>query len=196
MNSLKIKSPSAEFNNLAPEIREKIDEFLGEYPTKPGAMAKKLGVRVLVTNLPPGRSARIDQDENGIFVIRITRFETKPRQRFVLAHELAHFLLHKDRIIADGGWLESVLLRSGQQPDEIEYEANRLAYDLLVPSILLRNAIDECSSRFKPMSKDMIDYLAHDFRVVKPVMENCLTDFSPKTEPKLNRHRYDMANFH
>lgn len=162
----KIQSPSREFMNLPPEKRQIIDEYLTENPVKLGAMAKALGLKVLLSTLPRGTSGQIGQEDN-IFVIRINRHEAKRRQRFTLAHEIAHYLLHQDKILATGGWSENVLLRSGQ-PAEIEYEANRLASDLIIPSAQLSKATKEYSGS---ITSEVIEGLAHRFGVSIAAME-------------------------
>lgn len=165
-NDWEVKSPSHEYTSLPQEVRQDIDEYLAEHPVKLGAIAKRLGVKVLLSTLPRGTSGQIGQ-ENGDFVIRINRHEAKHRQRFTLAHELAHFLLHRDRIVAEGGWSENVLLRSGQ-PANIEYEANRLASDLVIPSAQLADATAEYSG---PITSEVIEDLARRFGVSTAAME-------------------------
>lgn len=165
-NDWEVKSPSQEYLKLAPEVRVDIDEYLSEHPVKLGAIAKRLGVKVLLSTLPRGTSGQIGQ-ENGDFVIRINRHEAKHRQRFTLAHELAHYLLHRDLIVAEGGWSENVLLRSGQ-PANVEYEANRLASDLVIPSAQLAEATAEYSG---PMTPEVIEDLARRFGVSTTAME-------------------------
>lgn len=166
VNGWEVKSPSREYTSLPPEVRQDIDGYLAEHPVKLGAIAKRLGVKVLLSTLPRGTSGQIGQ-ENGDFVIRINRHEAKHRQRFTLAHELAHFLLHRDRIVAEGGWSENVLLRSGQ-PANIEYEANRLASDLVIPSAQLAEATAEYSG---PITSEVIEDLARRFGVSTAAME-------------------------
>lgn len=165
-NGWEVKAPSREYLNLDPKVRQDIDEYLSEYPVKLGAIAKRLGIKVLLSTLPRGTSGQIGQ-ENGGFVIRINRHEAKHRQRFTLAHEIAHYLLHSDKIIADGGWSENVLLRSGQ-PASIEYEANRLASDLVIPSGQLAEATTEYSG---PITSEVIEDLARRFGVSTAAME-------------------------
>lgn len=161
-----VKKPSREFQGLSPKVRGLLDEYLDEYPVKLGEIAKRLGVRVLLSTLPRGTSGQICK-EDGEFVIRINRHEAKHRQRFTLAHELAHFLLHRDRIEASGGWSENVLLRSGQ-PDQIEFEANRLASDLVIPSAKLA----EATAAYRgAITAEVIDDLARRFKVSNAAME-------------------------
>lgn len=162
-----VKSPSREFTGLAPEVRQDIDGYLTEYPVKLGAIAERLGVKVLLSTLPRGTSGQISK-EDGDFVIRINRHEAKHRQRFTLAHELAHYLLHRERIEADGEWSENVLLRAPNQPIQIEYEANRLASDLVIPSHLLARATADYTG---PMTSEVIEDLAHRFGVSTAAME-------------------------
>ena len=165
-NSWEVKSPSFEYLNLPTDVREKFSDLLCDYPVKLGEIAKRLGVKVLPSTLPRGTSGQIGQ-ENGEFIIRINRHEAKHRQRFTLAHELAHFLLHRDKIIADGGWSENVLLRSGQ-PANIEYEANRLASDLIIPSSQLSAATADYTG---PITDEVIEDLARRFGVSIAAME-------------------------
>lgn len=161
-----VKSSSREYLNLSPEVRQKIEEYLSEYPVKLGAIAERLGIKVFLSTLPRGISGQIGQ-ENGDFVIRINRHEAKHRQRFTLAHEIAHYLLHRDKIVAEGGWSENVLLRSGQ-PASVEYEANRLASDLIIPSQQLAAATADYSG---PMTSEIIEDLARRFGVSTAAME-------------------------
>lgn len=166
-NGWEVKSPSKEYLCLAQEVRSDIEQHLSEHPVKLGAIAKRLGVKVLLSTLPRGTSGQISQEDNE-FVVRINRHEAKHRQRFTLAHELAHFLLHRDRIVADGGWSENVLLRAPNQPIEIEYEANRLASDLVIPSAQLTEATAEYSG---PLTSEVIEDLARRFGVSTAAME-------------------------
>ncbi len=166
-NGWEVRSPSREYLGLSSEERAKIDGFLTEHPVKLGAIAKRLGVRVLLSTLPRGTSGQISK-EDGDFVIRINRHEAKHRQRFTLAHELAHFLLHREKIEADGGWSENVLLRAPNQPIQIEYEANRLASDLVIPSAQLAEATADYTG---PMTSEVIEDLARRFGVSTAAME-------------------------
>ncbi len=166
-NGWEVKSPSQEYLNLGPEVRGYIDEYLTELPVKLGAIARRLGVKVLLSTLPRGTSGEIRQ-QNGEFVIRINRHEAKHRQRFTLAHELAHFLLHRGRVEAASCWSENVLLRAQNQPMQIEYEANRLASDLVIPSAQLAEVTAEYS---EPMTPEVITDLARRFGVSTAAME-------------------------
>ena len=166
LSDWEVRDSSDEYLSLPASVRSRIDDILADHPVKLGELAKRLGVKVLLSTLPRGTSGQIGR-EDGEFVIRINRHEARHRQRFTLAHELAHFLLHRDRITADGGWSENVLLRSGQ-PASIEYEANRLASDLVIPSSQLAKATADYSG---PMTSEVIEDLARRFGVSTAAME-------------------------
>ena len=53
------------------------------------------------------------------------------RRRFTVAHELAHYLLHRDEL--GEKYPENVLLRGGL-PNKLEMEANRLGAEILMPN--------------------------------------------------------------
>ena len=105
-------------------------------------IAKGFNLKVILTTLPAIFSGEIrpDKENPGNFLIRINREKHKNHQRFTLAHEVAHFLLHKELIKT--GITDTVLYRS-KLSDPIEAEANRLAADILMPPWLLeKNIID------------------------------------------------------
>jgi len=153
--------------DLAPDMQAAIDGYLTEPRVRLGAIAEMLGVRVLLSTLSRGTSGQIG-DDNGGFVIRVNRHESRPRQRFVLAHMLAHYMLHRDMILADGGWSENVLLRSGRRPESVEYEANRLAFSLVVPPAQLADVAAKFGGIDAP---DATENIAHRFGVPKTIIE-------------------------
>ena len=57
-NGWEVKLPSREYTTLAPEVRQEIDGYLAEHPVKLGAIAERLGVKVLLSTLPRGTSGR------------------------------------------------------------------------------------------------------------------------------------------
>ena len=64
----------------------------------------------------------------------------KTRQRFTIAHEISHFILH--RHLLRSGIQDDVLYRSNQS-DKIEWEANALASDILMPAEIVKKLINE-----------------------------------------------------
>lgn len=107
-----------------------LTEFTQSVPVKVGALAEALGLRVVLATLPMNISGLIQPDGDN-FVIKINRFESKERQRFTIAHEIAHYILHKDRIST--GIVDSVLYRS-KLSSRVEAEANRLGAEIVMPA--------------------------------------------------------------
>ena len=158
---------SKEWESLPEEIRETISAHQGELPIKLTTIARAVGVDVKAATLPVGISGEIRPDDNarGKFVIRVNRHDAPRRQRFTVAHEIAHFLLHRDQIA--NGLKDDVLYRSTLS-DRREAEANRLAADILMPQEL----VDELLENARLLQvEDVVSYLADQFEVSEASMK-------------------------
>lgn len=93
------------------------------------------------------------------YAIYVNEKHPKNRQRFTIAHELAHFILHKD-LIGDG-IVDNALYRSGLN-SKVETEANRLAAEILMPLHLIVDAWDD--------AVDTVSDLAKKFHVSETAM--------------------------
>lgn len=104
-------------------------------PIDPVQIARELGLKVYFAKFGQEMSkisGFYDFEENAIFV---NEEEYPLRQTFTVAHELGHYLLHKE-------WAESndykVLLRDDMNSrDPYEIEANEFAGNLLCPRFML-----------------------------------------------------------
>lgn len=157
-----------EWYQLSPDIRACITQFQDAPPVRLSELAKALGVPIKASTLGPGISGEIRPAEAG-FVIRINRHDPAKRQRFTVAHELAHFLLHHDDIAT--GIQDSVLYRS-RLTDAREQQANRLAADILMPTHLLAEAREAAEEKGVG---DVILYLADMFGVSEEAMRIRIT---------------------
>lgn len=126
---------------LAPNVREILKRHQQVAPVKVGALASDLGLRVLKSDLPSGVSGMLlrDPKDSDKWIIRVNRQEARNRQRFTIAHEIAHFLLHRDEI--RGELTDDTFYRSGLS-ERREWEANKLAADILMPWDLVRSLTD------------------------------------------------------
>lgn len=143
-----------------------VRRFTSEEPVMLASMATELGLEVFKSPLKPNISGLIEPSETAPsgFRIRINRHEMAERQRFTLAHEIAHFLLHRDKI--GGGVIDNVMYRSNLS-SSLEVEANRLAADLIMP----RNLVNGHLSQIAHLSRDdIVIALAERFRVSQPAM--------------------------
>lgn len=140
-------------DRLSPNHREIIFEAQRELPVRVGDIARKLGLPVKASTLPAGISGEI-RPAAGSFEIKVNRHESRGRQRFTVAHELAHFLLHRDHI--GSGVSDDALYRSSLS-DVREAEANRLAAEILMPRERVRAAFAQTTGTAEERLKTLSD---------------------------------------
>ena len=94
--------------------------------------------------------------------IMINKKDVPQRQRFTIAHELAHFFLHHDK----NSNQTIVSFRGLQRPSEakLENEADQFAAELLMPEDLLRK-------EYEIISTPLLSQLAKKFDVSKTAMK-------------------------
>ena len=81
---------SREYKRIEGREREILETYATEYPVKLGQLAKDLGISIKVSSMSTGISGQIMKEGN-LYSIRVNRHEARERQRFTIAHELAHF---------------------------------------------------------------------------------------------------------
>ena len=135
-------------------------------PVKIGSLAENFGILVSKSVLEPKISGLIQPSSEAIsgFKIKVNRYESAERQRFTIAHEIAHFLLHRDMI--GDGIVDNILYRSSMS-SRIETEANQLAAELIMPRAHLKERLTAMS---KPVNSETALDLADEFRVSVPAM--------------------------
>lgn len=137
---------------------------INEPPISIEKIAKQLKLRV--------RFEPFDGDLSGCIVrhgnhatVGINSLHHENRQRFTLAHEIGHFLLHKgEEVIVDRGFrvnLRDAEASKAENPEEIE--ANYFAAELLMPENIL---IDDLKGKKLDIENDeLIRELADRYRV-------------------------------
>lgn len=125
-------------------------------------IAEELGINVYtVKEWPNDLSGKLQKDNKSKsgFSIYVNATHPDVRKRFTIAHEIAHFILHrgliKDELIDDG------LYRSGLS-NAIEAEANKFASDILMPWHLINeainsgiNSVEELAAKFNVSNSSM-----------------------------------------
>lgn len=93
---------------------------------------------------------RIGQNK---FEIAVNSRHHPNRQKFSMAHEYAHYLLHRSRIndLGDG---ERILHRNSIK-NSIEYQANKFAAELLMPKHLVKKAFEQNKGSLKGMASTL-----------------------------------------
>ncbi|MGU9961585.1 MAG: ImmA/IrrE family metallo-endopeptidase [Candidatus Puniceispirillales bacterium WSBS_2018_MAG_OTU23] len=134
-----------------------LKKYAKSYPVYIENLSKELGVPIYSAKLPEGVSGVIkkNEDGDGRFFIAVDEDEPTTRQIFTAAHELGHYLLHRDQI--GDGIEDNYLFRSEGMSNQIEIEANEFAADLLMPKEQIVKAMDE--------GYDTVEKLAKAFRV-------------------------------
>ncbi len=150
---------------MTPEQKGIIKRHQIGAPIDVTALANDLGLSVYDDDdLRPGVSGMIARDfagesESG-FIISVNSSEHYLRRRFTVAHEIAHFLLHRNRI--GDGIFDDAMYRSDKMNSAEEFEANNMAADLLMPRSLV---LAEVQKGISDTAR-----LAHHFQVSEPAM--------------------------
>lgn len=128
------------------EIRQQANELLrsqhvSSAPVPIDRIAKAQGVHIRYAALDDGLSGMAFV-RDGQRVIAVNALHHLHRQRFTIAHELAHHVLHAD-ILANGDvHVDRVILHraalAASGIDKIEIAANVFASELLMPEFLIR----------------------------------------------------------
>ncbi len=111
-------------------------------------------------------------------VIGVNSEHSKTRQRFTIAHELGHLILHADEEfhIDEKRPLARRDAVSSQATDPREMEANQFAAELLMPAALVRASVEALVEDDPELTvEEAIDELASDYRVSTLAMTHRLT---------------------
>jgi predicted transcriptional regulator len=149
--------------NLA-EAQRIIERHQAAAPVLVVPLARELGLEVYTTAEWPDTISgmiRRDPERGGTagYAVYVNGKHHDNRRRFTIAHESAHFILHRD-VIGDG-IEDDALYRSGLS-NRLEAQANYLAADILMPWDLINAAIKKGTSS--------VEELARLFKVSKSAM--------------------------
>jgi Zn-dependent peptidase ImmA (M78 family) len=144
-------------------------------------IAKSLGAQLRFSPLDDELSGMIFVKE-GTPIIGVNSLHHPNRQRFTIAHEVAHLVLHK-KMITTSVHVDKqfpMLLRGSTASlgtDEIEIEANNFAARLLIPKFLLDEALVDLP--FGDIDDDApMEALAKKFRVSRKMLEFRIANLS------------------
>ena len=110
---------------------EIVTAYMNNIPVQVDKLAVALGLRLEYESLPDDISGKIKYNSYDQFIITVNRNHPPVRRRFTIAHEIAHFVLHRD-LIGDGVE-DDGLYRSRSLSSAVERQANRYAADILMP---------------------------------------------------------------
>lgn len=144
-----------------------INHFTQFAPVDIVGLSKALGVDVAYSHLDPDISGMIEKTGKDEYRITVNAGDPETRQRFTIAHELGHFMLHR-HLIGDG--IDDD--RAYRSTDTGKYhntsigrleetEANQFAASLLMPKKLI--------ARERVNTPDVLD-MANKFKVSRHSM--------------------------
>jgi hypothetical protein len=144
-----------------------VDAYTSAIPVRVGMLARDLGLEVVLAGLSPNISGLIEPSASApsSFIIKVNKYESDERQRFTIAHEIAHFLLHRDYI--KNGVIDNVMYRSSLSSRK-ETEANKLAADILMPNPLVLRELESIGGKRDEIAAIA---LARKFRVSAAAMK-------------------------
>lgn len=129
---------------------EKVAKMVGQ------AASETIAIRYMA--MDASLSGALEYD-NGIWLIKVNDKHNTKRQRFTIAHELGHFMLHRNK----SALFEDTVFFRGVEKDSMEFAANEFAALLLMPDTRVRAAINEGIRN--------IGVLADRFGVSSPAMK-------------------------
>jgi len=145
-------------NILPADIQKKLKALRGKYPQIPVPVveiAKDMGLKIYETNdFTDAESGSLKRENDG-YVIYIDAKETPTRKRFTIAHEIGHFIMHKDLLHKAGDeFIDTLkqpviqLQRSKKESVQTmrEIAANQFAAALLMPENEFRKVFEQSTT--------------------------------------------------
>lgn len=117
--------------NLQQLLRMMADAGLGGIPVDVARVAALLGLYVQYEQMSDEMSGYLENRE-GRWVVGVNSLHAGVRQRFTIAHEIAHFVLHrKDQ----GTFRDVIFMRRSLNANAMERQADSFAAELLMPEV-------------------------------------------------------------
>ncbi len=144
-------------------------------PVPVDLLARRIGAIIHFEPFQGQVSGMVHRQPNGTTVIGVNSSHPITRQRFTIAHELGHLLLHRDENLhvdekAPIGFRNE---ESSLATNDSEIEANQFAAELLMPVDLLTKEIKSLPEELEP--EQAVTRLADRFQVSEQAMTLRLT---------------------
>lgn len=154
------------------DIQRRVSKILRDHkiqrpPVPVEKIAEGYGIEVRYEPAEDELSGALIRKPNEV-VIGVNASHHPNRQRFTIAHEIAHFLLHEGvEVHVDQDFRINLRdQRSSEAVSREEIQANRFAAELLMPT----EFIERDTSRYQAIDEDAKERLANRYRVSKHAM--------------------------
>jgi Zn-dependent peptidase ImmA (M78 family) len=154
------------------DIDNVLARYANRFPVPVMDIAKELGLKVYLSNTFPDKKSGQITKEDGTYSVYLNAAHPYPRNRFTLAHEIAHLRLHRDYLNREKEIEDFVgkttfrlahLNRDKRQAKDVrEIEADKLAAEILMPKQAFVKVWDK---------KDTVDEVAEYFGVSSSAAE-------------------------
>lgn len=157
--------------------------YVGEsLPVPVEEIAAKLGAAVVYEAMDRGVSGLLVRDAEST-VIGVNSTHADVRQRFSIAHEIGHLVLHRGRpMVVDHVRLNLRDERSSTATDYEEIQANAFAAELLMPQDLVLRALRDIDPERSGSEARLVADLAHVFAVSEQAMEYRLVNLGVRRQ--------------
>jgi Zn-dependent peptidase ImmA (M78 family) len=120
-------------------------------------------------------SGLLHRQQHGPIIIGVNSAHATTRQRFTIAHELGHLVLHRDETfhVDERPVIRFRNQESSQATNAEEVEANQFASELLMPDYLLSKELSRLPADMSP--EDAVSVLAKRFQVSEQALTLRLT---------------------
>ena len=149
---------------LATAVLLELPSASEQLPVNIEEIVEKKGIRLLPFDFKEDISGVL-MLENNEATIGYNTNEHRVRNRFTIAHELGHFILHKDDkdLFVDKDFKALFRLNNGDTSAKHEKEANEFAACILMPENLIRREIEDSGIDYT--DENLIKSLAKKFDV-------------------------------
>lgn len=133
-----------------------VKRFANRLPVDVVSLIEALGIDYVEEDMGRDSSGRIEIDEPAC-IITVNGTEGPQRRRFTAAHELGHYLLHRDLMEGQGHLDRLYMEGRGDNPyaplsPTHEVEANKFAAALLMPAGVLKQRYDPTSDNINELA--------------------------------------------
>jgi Zn-dependent peptidase ImmA (M78 family) len=131
-------------------------------------LARSLGAEVIYRAFEGDVSGMVYRNK-AQKVIGVNSRHAPNRQRFTVAHEIGHLVLHKGQEVYVDSFEGRINWRDGAS-DPVEAQANAFAAELLMPRAFVDREVEKVMDEGGVSPKQLVDVMAKSFRVSKQSM--------------------------